>query len=708
MVACLFCFSCSQSNQKPVVESPGKLLQLTFSLSEKGVPAYQLTYQGNPLLGTSALGFIEKEKNYQDGFTLTAADTQTFDETWEPVWGQFSKVRNHYNELTVKLTHAEGHQMHIVFRLYDDGLGFRYVFPATVGTDSLTVLEELTSFRMLEDHTVWWVPGCWDNDEYPYTQSLLSKVDATHILENYKNSHATTITKKHSMNTPATMRSPGGLHLSIHEAALVNFPGMSLEVDPATFNIKSHLAASAPEAHKAVVALPYQTPWRTLQVAEKAGGLITSYLIQNLNEPNKLANTDFIKPMKYAGIWWEMHVGKSSWDLASGKHGATTRNAKAYIDFCAENNIPGLLIEGWNTGWENWLGDDREGVFDFTTPYPDFDITEVVRYAKEKGVYIIGHHETAAAVKTYEARMDTAYRFYQALGIHALKSGYVGKIPGHTHYDQWMVNHYNRSMEKTAAYQIMLNIHEPIKPTGLCRTYPNLVSAEGMRGMEFNAWSDGNPPTHQALLPFTRNLAGPMDYTPGIFDIKLYKYKNSVTQVAGFDERTEGQELESYVKSTLASQLALYVVFYSPIQMVADLPENYAGHPAMQFIRDVGVDWSDTQVLGGEVGEYVSIARKEKGTDKWFLGSITNESPRVVDLPLAFLDAGKAYVIRVYKDAPDAHWDKNPTAYVIEEGLVTSKEVLSVALAAGGGVAIHLQPATEQEQQQLSPYSSKK
>lgn len=681
---------CSQPAPSSSVQSPAGNLRLEVFLTAKGEPAYRLTAGTRIVTDTSRLGLLLEGLPLQEGFRIASAEQTTFDETWKPVWGQFAQIRNHYNQLSVAFSGAKEEKMTVVFRLYNDGLGFRYELPQQAGLTQATVLDELTEFNMGGDHDVWWIPGCWDNDEYHYTISKLSQVDATNILNNYKNSHATTITKVHSMNTPATMRTAEGLHISLHEAALVNFPGMSLEVFPQKLGIKSHLAATSENAPKASIPLPFSTPWRTIQVAGSAGELITSSLILNLNEPSVIEDVSWIKPMKYAGIWWEMHVGKSSWAYEGGKHGATTQNAKAYIDFCAANGIPGLLIEGWNTGWERWTGEDREGVFDFTTPYPDFDLPEVVRYAKEKGVAIIGHHETAAAIKTYESRMDTAFKLYQSLGIHAVKTGYVGKIAGHTHYEQRMVNHYNQVMEQAARHQISIDVHEPIKPTGLSRTYPNMMSAEGMRGQEFNAWSDGNPPTHLLILPFARNLAGPMDYTPGIFDIKLYKYKNKPPKSAS------DPQPESYVKSTLAAQLAMYVVYYSPLQMVADLPENYEGHPAFQFIREVAVDWDDTKVLNGEVAEYVTIARKAKGADAWFIGAMTNETARQVEAPLDFLSG--RYVATIYADAADAHWDNNPTAYQISRYLVDQNTRLKISLAAGGGVAISLMPATEADQ----------
>jgi hypothetical protein len=466
---------------------------------------------------------------------------------------------------------------------------------------------------------------------------------------------------------------------------------MSLLVDTATFSFSSHLAESdSSKGIKATIKLPFSTPWRTLTLTDDAAGLISSNLIQNLNEPSKIKDVSWITPTKYMGIWWEMHVGKAAWDLKSGKHGANTANIKSYIDFCSESGIKGLLIEGWNTGWEDWVGEEREGIFDFVTPYQDCNMTEIVAYAKAKGVQIIGHHETAAAVNTYEKHMEAGYQYYNKLGITAVKTGYVGKIKGHRHYDQRMVNHYNKTMEQTAKYKIMLNIHEPIKPTGLNRTYPHLMSGEGMRGQEFNAWSEGNNPSHNVTLPFTRNLAGPMDFTPGIFDLKLEKYKNNVTKVASFDDRAVGEKPYSRVYSTLAHQLALYVVFYSPIQMAADLPENYKGHPAFQFIKDVGVDWELTRVLYAKVGQHVVTMRKEKGSKKWFVGGISGMKPYKAKVKFDFLPKGESFTAIIYKDASDTDYLTSPEKYEIIKRSVTSGDTIDIDIKAAGGFAISI------------------
>jgi hypothetical protein len=454
---------------------------------------------------------------------------------------------------------------------------------------------------------------------------------------------------------------------------------MTLKVDKENFLFQSELVGND-SGIKVKTKTPFVTPWRLILIGDVAGDLISSRTILNLNEPNVIEDVSWIKPSKYVGIWWEMHIGKSTWNYKSGKHGATTENAKKYIDFASKNGIGAVLIEGWNTGWEDWFGNhDREGIFDFITPYPDYNLQEVVRYAKEKNVQIIMHHETSAAIQTYEKQLDTAFALCKSLGIHAVKTGYVGQIlpDGEYHFGQWMVNHFEKVMKKAAEYHLMIDVHEGIKQTGLRRTYPNIVSAEGLRGQEFNAWSPdgGNPPEHLTIIPFTRMLAGPIDYTPGIFDIKFDKYKK-----------------ENQVNTTLAHQLAIYVVIYSPLQMAADLPENYNGHPAYQFIRDVGVDWDTSVVINGEIADFVTIARKERNTDKWFLGSITDENERSFDILLNFLDTGKEYEATVYSDADDSHWDKNPTAYLIENKIVVSTDTLILKLAAGGGTAISFIP----------------
>jgi hypothetical protein len=668
------------------VSSPNQKIKLSFALNSKGEPYYMLDFNDKKLVDTSYLGFKTKDFDLLSDFSVVNSSTQTIDETWKPVWGQQSEVRNHCQELKVNLKDSKGHLLDIVFRVFDEGLGFRYEFPAQNGLDALVILDEVTQYKMTADHTAFWNMGCWDNDEYWYSQTKLSEIDSSRANYNSLDTWMSVPTST-AASLPLTLRTAEDVHLTFHEAALVDFTGHILELNPKTLTLKTSLAP-APDGTKATVALPAKTPWRTIQIGASATDLLaTYYLLENLNEPNKIQNTDWIKPTKYAGIWWEMHVGKATWDKASGMHGATTENAKKYIDFCAKYGIPAFLVEGWNTGWEVWTAPGRATAFDFTTPYKDFDIREVIRYGKEKGVALIGHHETSAAVNRYNERIDSALAFYNEVGVHAVKTGYVGSIipKGYTHKGQWMVNHYNTVMKKMADAKIMLDVHEPIYPTGLCRTYPNLMSAEGMCGQEFNAWSRGNPISHNVTLPFMRNLIGPMDFTPGVFDVAFQNSKNERVDNGNFFVK----EGNNRVKSTIMQQLALYVVFYSPLQMLADLPENYEEHPdALKFIQDVAVDWDKTVYLNAKVGEYASIARKAKGTDNWFLGSITGDKAQNFTFKLDFLEEGKTYTAITYRDAADADWEKNPMAYKIESKEVKAGDTLEVKLAKGGGCAI--------------------
>ena len=542
--------------------------------------------------------------------------------------------------------------------------------------DSVIILAENTNFNLTDDHTCWWQPGDWDIYEHLYRTTPLCKIDA--VNSQSKNPLAQTYIPENAVNTPVTMKTSDGVYLCFHEADVNNYAGATLRVDTVNLSLQTALVGND-SGVKVKAKVPFNSPCRTIIITDKPGDIVTSKLVLNLNEPNRIGDVSWFKPMKYVGIWWEMHLGKSSWDMASGKHGATTANAKRYIDFAARNGIKGLLVEGWNTGWEHWIGfEEREGIFDFVTPYPDYNLKEVVRYAKSKGVSLIMHHETSAAPRTYERQLDSAYRLMQSLGIHSVKTGYVGKIipKGEYHQGQWMVNHYRKVIETAARYQIAVDAHEPFKGTGEWRTYPNVIARENFRGQEFNAWSvdGGNPPEHLTILPFTAQLAGPMDYTPGIFNIKLKPYKP-----------------DNQVNSTLAYQLALYVVIYSPIQMVADLPENYEGHPAFQFIRDVGVDWEQTVVLGAAIGDYIAIAREERYSGRWFIGAITDENPRDLSLKLDFLKPNVKYKATLYLDGPDAHWDKNPTSYRIETREVDSNTVIDLKLAPGGA-AISLFP----------------
>ena len=676
--------SCTIENYTSV-KSPDDNVSILFSLSDNGTPQYHVDYKSQTLIDTSSLGFEFKNASpLKNNFSIVSTHTRSVNETWNPVWGENSEIKNHFNELLIEMQEQSEpyRRLHLRFRAFNDGIGFRYEVPMQQSlTDTLFITDELTEFKLTGDHDTWWIPGDWDIYEHLYNTTKFSEIDA--ISKRDHPNLAQTYIPENAVNTPVTMKTGDGTYLSFHEADLTDYAGMTLKIDSLNLKMTSNLVGSDRRGHKVQRKAPFNTPWRTMQIGERAGDLIESNLIVNLNEPNKLGDIPWFKPTKYVGIWWEMHLGKSTWDYESGRHGATTENAKRYIDFAAQNNIGAVLVEGWNTGWERWIGfPDREGVFDFVTPYPDYDLKEVVSYARENGVEIIMHHETSAAPRTYEAQMDTAYSLMQDLGIHVVKTGYVGQIipEGEYHHGQWMVNHYRKALETAAKYEVAINAHEPIKGTGIRRTLPNAISREGLRGQEYNAWSveGGNPPEHLTIVPFTRMLSGPIDFTPGIFNIK-------------FDEYQE----KNQVNTTLAQQLALYVVLFSPVQMAADLPEHYEGNPAFQFIRDVAVDWDESHVLNGEIGEFITIARKEKEADNWFVGSVTNEESRNLEIDLDFLDGDKTYRAVIYKDGEDAHWDDNPLSLQISEQEVSSETVLTLKLAPGGGQAISIFPKDE-------------
>lgn len=693
------CDKSIETNQK--IMSPSKEIVVHFNLDELGTPTYEVKFLGKEIIKKSTMGFdLLDAKAMTNGFELLGTEAMMMNEDWEMPWGEQRMVNNHFEELKVMLQETEEPKrlLNIFFRAYDDGVAFRYEFPKQKGMDEVRIVDEQTQFQLTGNHLAWWIPGDWDIYEHLYNTSRISEIDA---LEKARHVNlAQTYIPYNAVNTPVTMLTEEGVHLSFHEANLTDYSGMTLKVDTGNFCLTSGLVGSENHAYKVKRKLPFKTPWRTIQITQNAKDLISSKLILNLNEPNRLGDVNWFTPMKYVGIWWEMHLGVATWDYGMtqdmgtwvdagnthGKHGATTENAKRYIDFAAANGIGGILVEGWNTGWEHWIGfEDREGVFDFVTPYPDYDLEEVVRYGREKGVELIMHHETSAAVTTYDQQMDTAFALMQSLGIHSVKTGYVGKIipKGEYHHGQWMVNHYRRVLETAAKYEVAINAHEPIKATGIRRTLPNAIAREGLRGQEFNAWATdgGNPPEHLTIVPFTRMLAGPIDFTPGVFDIKLsQKTPNPVY----------GAEKKNQINTTLAHQLALYVVLYSPIQMACDLPENYEGHPALQFIRDVGVDWEQTLVLDGEVGDFVAIARQEKETLDWFVGAVTDENPREITIDFSFLEEGKSYKALIYKDGKEAHWDDLPLSYEIEEILFTNNARQTFYLAAGGGLAISL------------------
>lgn len=663
-------------------------VSLTFSLGLDGLPSYAVSYGAKPVIMPSRLGLSFADgKGFDGPLMLIGSETKEVDETWQPVWGEVKNIRNHYKQLTVHLRQpaTNGRKLDVVFRVFADGVGFRYEVPAQPGLAYFTVQDEHTEFNLSGNHKVFWIPGDYDSNEYAYTTSRISEVNTTPIEAIQQKAPVTRV------QTPLMLKSDDGLYVNIHEAALVNYPAMFLNVDTRRFCLTSQLVPDATGA-KAYLQAPEHTPWRTIVVSDKAPEMLASKLILNLNEPSKLTDTGWITPQKFVGVWWEMQVGRATWNYAdttniklagtdwtklkpNGHHGANTANVKRYIDFAAQHHIPGVLVEGWNVGWEDWANNWKEEVFDFVTPYPDFDVDELQRYAASKGVKVIMHHETSGSVTNYERRQDAAYRFMKAHGYDALKTGYVGRIiPRGEHHDgQAMSNHYVHTAQLTAANQIMVDMHEAVRPTGLHRTYPNWMACEAARGNEFNAFSEGNPPEHETILPFTRMMGGPMDYTPGIF--KLQGYAANAPQ--------------RQVHTTLAKQLALYVTMYSPLQMAADLPENYNQHlDAFQFIEDVPVDWDDTRILAAEPGDYLTTVRKAKGKDEWYLGSITDEQPRKQLIKLNFLTAGQRYEATIYADGKGADWQKNPTAYRISKRVVNSRSGLTLQLAPGGGAAV--------------------
>ena len=676
------------------VQSPSKEITLDFKLTN-GKPAYTVTYKNKPVVLESLLGVKLKETtDLASGFTVVNTKNATFNESWKPVLGEQSSIVNHYNELTVALNQqATGRKINIIFRVFNEGIAFRYDFPKQKDLNYFVISDEVTQFNLTADHKVFWIPGDFDSQEYVYNETKLSEID-TDKLNTNNGIALKSIGGKYVVQSPLMMKSAAKLYLNIFEAAVVNYPVMHLDVDVKNFRLTAKLVPNA-IGDKAYLQAPCVSPWRTVMVSDDARDIVSSKMILNLNEPSQIDDTSWIKPMKYVGIWWEMHVGKSTWDYMGsqnasnvldqnlkpgGKHGATTENTKRYIDFAAKNGFDGVLVEGWNTGWEDWAGNWKEEVFDFVTPYPDFNIKEVSDYAKSKGVKMIMHNETSGSVANFERHMDRSFENMVKYGYPAVKTGYVGRIipRGEFHDGQTMVNHFNYAARRAADYKLMINSHESSRPTGYSRTYPNYVAAEAARGNEFNGWSSGNPPMHETILPFTRLLGGPMDYTPGIFEVKMSFYDPKKTE---------------QVQTTLTKQLALYITMYSPIQMAADLPENYEKYPdAFQFIKDVAVDWQESKYLEAEPGDYLTIVRKAKNSEKWFLGAITDENARKTTIALDFLPKGQKFKAIIYEDAKNADWKKNPIAYSIRTVEVTSKSKLNLVLAPGGGTAISFEP----------------
>ncbi len=647
-------FSCKEKNERYNVKSPDGNINVTFQVHD-GIPYYNLEFKNQIIIKDSKLGFeFDSMPAFKDHFRVESAKTETKDETWTQPWGEVKNIRNNYNSLSVILKEKSALKRTLIidFKVFNDGIGFRYEIPEQPELKQFKIMDELTEFNFVQDFNAWWIPAYGTEMDYEY------------LFNNNKLSEL-----KENVHTPLTMTFGDSLYLSIHEAALVDYAAMTLK-PLGLGKLKCDLVPWS-TGEKVRAKTPLKTPWRTIQIAGKAGDLITSYLILNLNEPNKLGDVSWIKPGKYDGIWWGMHIKNNTWEMGP-KHGATTENVLKMIDFAAENNISAVLVEGWNQGWEN---DWSLGKFNFSKPYADYDIEKISKYANEKHIGIIAHNETGANVENYEQQMEDAYAFCRKYGIHRLKTGYVNKQPKEFHQSQFMVNHYNKVMEMTAKSQIMLDVHEPVKGTGLRRTYPNMMTREGARGTEYEAWSSGNPPSHTTILPFTRCLAGPLDYTPGIFNLL-------------FDKKSNFR-----IQTTLAKQLALYVVIYSPLQMVPDLPENYKGNPAFKFIQDVPTDWEETKVLNASIGDFVTIARKDRNSDDWYLGSITDENTREFSLNLDFLDAGKNYTAEIYADGQDASMELKPLSIDIHNKQVNSKTIFKIKLAAGGGQAIRFHPA---------------
>lgn len=704
-----FCFSSALSQQyKNGLSVSMDQVQLDFSLDERGIPYYTARYDQELVVEPSQLGFLLKDSIKLDrNFQVLDIDTTTVDKTWKPVWGEESEIRNHYKQLIVHLKQKQspGYLLDLVFRVFEDGIAFRYKFPLQPDLKHFVVSDEKTEFNLTGDHKTFWIPADFDSNEYTYTTSKLSEVDAWKDPILSFGTNAENRPYRNAVKTPLMLKSADDLYINIHEAALLHYPAMQLQVDREQYDLSALLTPDAVE-NKAYLRAPFKTPWRTLIISDEAEDILASKMVLNLNEPSEIENASWIKPMKYMGVWWEMQTGRSRWDYSNSldtltaegeliphhNHAANTVNVKKYIDFAAKHGIEGLLVEGWNVGWEEWLA-NQEKKFDFTTPYPDFDVEEIAAYAKKKGVKMIMHNETGASATSYDRQMDSAFDFMNKYDYPAVKTGYVGSIiPRGEHHDgQWMVDHFLRSIKTAADHKVMINIHEAVRPTGLHRTWPNFVTSEASRGNEWNAFSTGSPPEHETILPFTRLVGGPMDYTSGIFKMK------------GYAPAAPDRQMHS----TLAKQLALYVTMYSPLQMVADIPEHYKPHmDAFQFIKDVPVDWDDTKIIAAEPGDYITIARKEKGRNNWFIGAITDENTRVATIPLGFLKEGIKYTATIYRDADHAHWKTNPEAYKIEKYIVDDSSELDVKLAEGGGAAISITPADPAALDEIEQYDN--
>ena len=678
------------------LKSPNGEITMNFYLEDGGVPTYQLSYKNQEVIKPSHLGLELKddEKSLLDDFEILKTENSTFNEIWTPVWGEEKEIQNEYHELAVSLKQNQTNRTIIIrFRLFNEGLGFRYEFPSQENLVYFVIKEERSQFAMTGDHTAFWIPGDYDSQEYDYTKSKLSEIRSK--FDNAVTGNASQIQfSKTGVQTALMMKTENGLYINLHEAALIDYACMHLNLDDESMVFESWLTPDA-RGDKGYMQAPCSSPWRTIMVSDDARDILASRITLNLNEPCKIEDTSWIKPVKYIGVWWEMITGKSSWaytnDLPSvqlgvtdyskvkpnDNHAANNANVKRYIDFASEHGFDGVLVEGWNEGWEDWFGKSKDYVFDFVTPYPDFDVEEIHHYAKSKGVKMIMHHETSGSVRNYERHLDKAYQFMKDHEYNAVKSGYVGNIlpRGEYHYSQWIVNHYQYALEKAVEYEVMINAHEAVRPTGICRTYPNLIGNESARGTEFQAFG-GSKPNHVTVLPFTRLIGGPMDYTPGIFEMDISKLNPNNN---------------SHVNSTLANQLALYVTMYSPLQMAADLPEHYEQFmDAFQFIKDVAIDWNKSAYLEAEPGDYVTIARQEKGSTNWFVGNVNGTNGRTSTFNLDFLEKGKKYTATIYADAKNAHYKTNPQAYTISSKKVNYKSKLSIWSAPGGGFAISI------------------
>ncbi|MGY6649083.1 glycoside hydrolase family 97 protein [Wenyingzhuangia sp. IMCC45574] len=682
--------------QAQKISSPNGAFNMNFSLLSDGTPTYDLNYKGQAVVKQSKLGLELKndQQSLLNNFKVTNTSTATFDENWKPVWGETAEIRNHYNELAVTLTQNNSNRLMVIrFRLFDDGLGFRYEFPEQKNLTYFTLKEERTEFAMTGDHTAFWIPGDYDTQEYDYTTSKLSEIRGLFDKAFTANTSQTAFSKT-GVQTSLMMKSNDGLYINLHEAALINYACMHLNLDDKNMVFQSWLTPGA-NGDKGHLQAPCNTPWRTIIASDDAREVLASKMTLNLNDPCKIEDTSWIKPVKYIGVWWEMITGKSSWSYTNdvpavqlgktdfskvkpnGTHAANNAHVKEYIDYAAKHGFDAVLVEGWNEGWEDWFGKSKDYVFDFVTPYPDFNVQEIHAYAKSKGVEMIMHHETSGSTRNYERHMDKAYQFMKDNGYNAVKSGYVGSIlpRGDFHYSQWTINHYQYALEKAADYKIMVNAHEAVRPTGICRTYPNLIGNESARGTEYQSFG-GNNANHVTILPFTRLIGGPMDYTPGILETDISKLNPNNN---------------SRVNATIANQLALYVTMYSPLQMAADLPENYDRFlDAFQFIKDVAVDWSNSKYLEAEPGSYITVARKDKSNNNWFVGNVNGMEKRTSKIKLDFLDKGKKYIATIYADGKDAHYKTNSQSYKITKKTVTSKSSLKLTSAIGGGYAISI------------------